>query len=171
MNKVKNIAELHDDFLNLLLEYREKYNSNLTCALRTSRHRAYLDEGYWFFKKNKVFSTYFVLEENYFKHLELTVNKYGDLSLSLDLLIEYFDVAYNDFSKKIALNLDKGIGYLGDFNLNIREKDFKEKFIRLLKIVDDFLNSEEFKSDEDFNTISQKDFDRNLKYILKILRP
>ncbi|MFT6938049.1 MAG: chromosomal replication initiation ATPase DnaA, partial [Saprospiraceae bacterium] len=171
IDRFENIADLHDEFLDILLEYREMYNSDLTFALRSSTSKPFLEKGFWFLKKNKALSTYFVLEHEskHFTHLKLSINNDGELSLSIDLLHDYFNSMYNRFSREVALELNKGVSYWGELSvdIDINEENFKENLLKLLRIVDEFLNSEEFRRYNDFSTIPQREFNNNLNYILQ----
>lgn len=175
MTNIDNIADLHDEVLELLLEYRKENNSDLRFQLRphdNSSNKGYLNKGRWFFGNEEAFDLNF-MQNRIFPTKKKTsllgfIVSLNPYNIIFDFYHFQFEKPYNSFSKylveKFGITPDNG-------NLEIiiseAKDNFKIKLRELVQIIDKFLKSEEFQNHEKFTLIPKEEFEKNLTYIQK----
>lgn len=172
MAKVDTTANLHDEVLELLLEYKKENKSDLTFKLRphdNSSNKRYLNDGRWFMGSRDSISTSFLEYDSILfgrYELDFHITK-KELYLDYDFLLDEFDdqKLIKGFFKDLLLELDE-VGHRGILSIETSQDNFKTKFMGLLEIIDKLLKYEEFNQEDGFyRRISQEEFNENLVYI------
>ena len=179
MAKVDNIADLHDEVLELLLEYKRENDSDLTFRLRPykmSQHKKQLSKGLWF--KIQHNSRYAMIISFTKKkevnggsnigliHIEINEDKELNFSFGESLIYEELGRESDELYAKFIKNV--GNFRMSHFsNINNPDLSFNENIKLILKKIDKFLNSTVFLEQEYYTSIPQEEFQKNLNYILK----
>jgi energy-coupling factor transporter ATP-binding protein EcfA2 len=169
MNKVDNIADLHNEVLELLLEYKKENNSDLTFQLRpndSSSNKRYLNKGWWFMGSRNSISFSFLRT----KYLDDSYGFFGFAVIQgfIILKCEFLLDEFYEFGNELGNEFSNRVGefeYYNDegFLFEMNKFNFKTDFKTIIQVIDKFLNKYQF---AEYRPIPQEEFRKNLNYIL-----
>lgn len=181
IDRFENIADLHEEVLTFLLDYKEREQSDLTFLLNNpnnSRDRKALEKGWWFKGNESYLNLYFTINENhrtFFKNnFQITINKYGALQLNF-YFEHHFDIKLEDkivakFQKVGILKTHQKNRNYRDFSIipNENEADYRLQLGNIIQIIQDFLESPMFQEQDILTKVQLVNFKNNLNFIENI---
>jgi predicted ATPase len=180
IDKFENIADLHEELLIFLLDYKESNQSDLTFMLRSIDNKddkEALEKGWWFKGDENYTNLYFTHNGNhtssYKNNVQITINK--DTSIQINFYFEHnFD---KDLEDKIVENFQQ-FGRLKTNNKTKTHRAFsyinndgdgyyKLYLKKIIDTIEKLLQSEIFQSQNILKSIPIDNFRKNLTYINK----
>ncbi len=181
IDRFENIADLHEEVLSFLLDYKERNQSDLTFVLNNPnilKDKEALEKGWWFKGNGSYVNLYFTINENhrtFFKNnFQISINKYGYLQVNF-----YFE---HNFDTKLEDELIAKFQKIGtpkthqknrnyrDFSIIPDENnaDYRLQLGNIIQIIQDFWESETFQAQSILSKVPLADLEKNLKFIENI---
>jgi predicted ATPase len=171
IDKFENIADLHEELLTFLLDYKESNQSDLTFMLRSIDNKddkEALEKGWWFKGNDRFVNVYFLENNNHFyskNNIELIISSVGKLSIQfnfpnydsndvfplIDKYFSFFDRNRHQF---------KSEKYIYKY-----EESYRDGLDSAIKSISNLLDDKIFKNQNITQKISQNKFSNNLGII------